>query len=118
MLTAKNSGQLAARTVHAALNAEDRMTDALDQFVSVASFQPVDKITESAWAEHTPFAFWLVDALKPRCLVELGVFHGFSYLVMCQAASRLSPRARCYGVDNWTGDDHVGFYGEEVFQTL
>jgi hypothetical protein len=27
---------------------------------------------ESAWLEHAPFAFWIVDTLGPRSLVELG----------------------------------------------
>jgi hypothetical protein len=102
-----------------ALDIQDpKFLEVLDDFVSVASFQPVAKITSSAWTEHAPFAFWLVDILKPRCLVELGVFRGFSYLAMCQAASTLNPRPRCYGVDNWRGDEHAGFYGEEVFKAL
>jgi len=97
---------------------DEQLTSVLDDFVSAASFQPVAKITKSAWVEHAPFAFWLVDALRPRCFVELGVFYGFSYLAMCQAAGSLSPRARCYGVDNWSGDEHAGYYGTEVFEKL
>lgn len=76
------------------------------------------RIDISAWAEHAPFAFWLIDVLQPECLVELGVYHGFSYLAMCQAAARFNKPARCCGVDLWTGDEHAGFYGDEVFHRL
>jgi len=113
------AGRTSATNDRSAPDSEDpKIATVLRNFVSAASFQRVAKITPSAWAEHAPFAFWLVEALRPRCIVELGVFHGFSYLTLCQAASALSPRALCYGVDNWRGDEHVGLYGEEVFETL
>jgi hypothetical protein len=99
-------------------NDEPIASAVLRDFVSAASFESATKITTSAWLEHAPFAFWFIDTLRPRCVVELGVFHGFSYLTMCQAASHLSPRPRCYGIDNWSGDEHAGFYGEDVFDAL
>ena len=45
----------------------------------------------SAWNEHTPFAFWLVDALRPKFLVELGTHSGVSYCAFVQAAKALGP---------------------------
>jgi hypothetical protein len=51
-------------------------------------------------------------------VVELGVYHGFSYLVLCQAAADLDRPPRCFGVDNWLGDEHAGFYGDEVYHRL
>jgi hypothetical protein len=32
----------------------------------------------SVWIEHTPFATWLMEALRPKCLVDLGRLHGVS----------------------------------------
>ncbi len=84
-------------------------------FISQASFAMPELIVESAWIEHAPFAFWLVDALRPRTVVELGVHRGFSYFVFCQAVRQLGLDARCFGVDSWAGDQHAGFYGEDVF---
>ncbi|MFC7690678.1 hypothetical protein ACFQY5_14955 [Paeniroseomonas aquatica] len=58
---------------------------------------------ESAWHEHVPFAFWLIKALRPRSLVELGTHWGVSYAAFCQAVERLGLEARCFAVDSWEG---------------
>ena len=93
-------------------------TDFAANCLSPASFWFPDHLVASAWAEHAPFGFWLVDALKPSCIVELGVHHGFSYLAFCQAVRGLNLRSRCYGIDTWKGDEHTGAYGEDVYEQL
>ena len=72
----------------------------------------------SAWLEHVPFAFWLIDAMRPRVVVELGTHNGGSYFAFCQAVDRLGLDTRCFAVDSWKGDAHSGFYSEEVFTTV
>jgi hypothetical protein len=62
--------------------------------------------------------FWLVGAHRPTNFVELGTYGGFSYLAACQAVERHGTSTRCYAIDTWRGDEHGGFYGEEVLQAL
>ena len=73
---------------------------------------------ESAWIDHGPFAFWLIQALRPRTLVELGTHGGYSYFVFCQAIKSLNLDTRCFAVDTWQGDEHAGFYSEDFFNRV
>nr|WP_294516957.1 glycosyltransferase [uncultured Rhodopila sp.] len=72
----------------------------------------------SAWTEHVPFAFWIVKALRPDCLVELGTERGVSYAAFCQAVARLGLGSRCFAVDTWEGDHQAGHYDESVYASL
>lgn len=76
------------------------------------------RVQAIAWQEHIPFATALIQMLRPKVFVELGVHAGDSYLAICQAASALGTGTACYGVDTWKGDPQAGFYGEEVLATL
>ncbi len=78
-------------------------------------FWSPDYLDNSAWTEHIPFAFWLVEVLKPKRIVELGIHNGNSYFAFCQAVKQLNINTVCYGVDTWEGDVHAGFYDEDVF---
>ena len=78
-----------------------------------------DRIVEPAsWIEHIPFAFVLIQALRPKCIVELGVHSGNSYNAFCQAVQFLGLDTKCYGVDTWIGEEHAGYYDESVFEDL
>ncbi|WP_241988563.1 class I SAM-dependent methyltransferase [Cryobacterium sp. TMT1-3] len=93
-------------------------TDSRDAWLRASSYWKPTHITISAWLGHAPFAFWLVDAIRPRSIVELGTHFGFSYFVFCEAAVRLGLDTRAYALDTWQGDDQAGIYGEEVFQSV
>jgi hypothetical protein len=75
-------------------------------------------VPPSAWTGHLPFAFWVSEEVRPRIFVELGSHNGTSYLGFCQTVARCGLETRCFAVDTWRGDEHSGFYGEDVFQTL
>jgi methyltransferase family protein len=68
----------------------------------------------SAWIEHVPFAFWVIEAAAPRFFVELGTHYGVSYFAFCQSADRLELDMQSYAIDTWSGDEHAGVYGPEV----
>jgi len=70
------------------------------------------------WVEHIPFAFFLVDCLRPRLLVELGVQSGNSFNAFCQAVKTLEAGTKCYGIDTWKGDEHSGVYDTAIFSDL
>ena len=76
------------------------------------------RVTASAWTQHVPFGMLLIDALRPRVLVELGSYAGVSYCGFCQAVKELQTRTQCYAVDTWQGDPQTGFYGDEVLADL
>jgi hypothetical protein len=72
----------------------------------------------SAWWGHVPFAHWLMAAMQPGLVVELGTHTGVSYAAFCKAVAELGLKSQCVAVDTWRGDAQAGQYGEAVFQEL
>lgn len=87
-------------------------------FLLESSFWLPQHNVPSAWIGHAPFAFWLVNVMKPRSIVELGVHCGFSYLAFCQAVKKTGIDCACSGIDTWRGDEHAGLYGNEIYNNL
>ena len=72
------------------------------------AFETPERLSElSAWTEHTPFAMWAIDVLRPRVLVELGTHAGVSFCAFTQAVKSLGVASACYAVDTWEGDAHT-----------
>jgi O-antigen biosynthesis protein len=77
-----------------------------------------DYIEVSAWIEHIPFAFWIMEVAKPKMVVELGVHVGTSYFAFCQAVKSSNLNTAIFGVDTWQGDEHAGFYTDEIYNKV
>ena len=73
---------------------------------------------DSAWFGHVPFAHWIVGQHRPRSIVELGSHNGVSYAAFCEAVLREGVDASALAVDTWRGDEHAGFYGDNVYADL
>ncbi|MBU2762681.1 glycosyltransferase [Acidithiobacillus caldus] len=84
----------------------------------IALSDPLRLVYPPPWVGHIPFAFWLMEAMLPRSLVELGTHSGNSYCAFLQALKELGMSPSCYAVDTWQGDPHAGYYGNEVFDDL
>jgi predicted nucleic acid-binding Zn-ribbon protein len=82
----------------------------------VVFMEPERAVHPVSWLDYTPFAFWIVDALRPSVFVELGCHSGNSYASFAQAVQTIGLTTACYGVDTWRGDPHAGFFDETVFE--
>ena len=67
---------------------------------------------------HIPFGAWLIEALKPRVLVDVGTFHGESYLAFCQTVSECNLRTRCFAAGPWRLADRPIEFQDDVFNSL
>jgi predicted O-methyltransferase YrrM len=75
-------------------------------------------MTNGAWSGHRRFAYDLVRFAKPRITVELGTLYGTSFFSFCQAIRDGRLPGRCFAVDTWQGDPHVGSYDDRVYQAV
>ncbi len=72
----------------------------------------------STWVDHTSFGYDIVEAVRPRKVVELGAYNGMSYFVFCQSMIENDIEGLCYAVDTWGGDDHTGEYDDSIFNDV
>jgi hypothetical protein len=79
-----------------------------------AQFQP-ERVVYSAWTGHLPFAHFVVRAVAPKVLVELGTHNANSYFAFCQTVKACGLPTHCFAVDTWEGDVHAGAYDADIF---
>ena len=90
----------------------------LIDLINASSFKPDHLAFPDAWVGHIPFGAWLIKTLKPSIFVELGTHSGNSYLAFCQAIREAKLQTLSYAIDTWKGDEHAGFYGEDIYANL
>jgi hypothetical protein len=87
--------------------------------LSAASYlRPKHWVPPGPWEGHAPFAAWLVDALRPDTIVELGTHYGFSLFTFAEAARNLDHDCRIHGVDAWEDDNPAGVHGEPPYEVV
>lgn len=84
----------------------------------IKTFNPIDLNEPGGWIGHTPFAYWLIPILQPASFVELGTHTGNSYFSFCQSIKENATSTKAYAIDTWQGDEHAGFYGDNVFESV
>ena len=85
------------------------------QFEPFVFQEPKFNDLPSAWTEHYAFAYFLMRKLNPAVFVELGTHSGGSYFTFCHAIEQFQLRTKAFAIDTWLGDEHAGFYGDEIF---
>ncbi len=71
---------------------------------SLRHFEPV-RVLPHAALDHMCFEYDLVEALRPRLVVDLGAGDASSFFVFCQAMRDHDIDGVCFAVDEWSGDD-------------
>jgi GT2 family glycosyltransferase len=106
--------QIKVRSSSSKLDDPGGGTSERDEFLSCinesAFWKPLH-VVHSTWLEHAPFAFWLIDAIRPKALVALGTYNGFSYMAFCQAVRRLELSTACFAVEPWSVDEDASDEG-------
>jgi hypothetical protein len=72
----------------------------------------------SVWHGHVTFAHWIMAAVRPRLVVELGTHYGVSFIAFCNAVQRLELQTECFAIDTWAGDEHTGAYSDKIYVDL
>jgi hypothetical protein len=80
--------------------------------------EPARLTDKPFWVGHIPFGFWIIDAFRPRRLVELGTETGVSFCAFNQAIVRFGVNCETFAVDTWAGDIQTGSYGDEILDEL
>ncbi len=71
------------------------------QLGAAAFWKPVHA-APSPLLGHIPFLFWLVETIRPRRTVQLGLGDGVAYLALCQAMEGLVADPLCLAFDGGT----------------
>jgi len=84
---------------------------------SMQRFEP-KRMVFSTWVDHLSFAYDLVAAIRPKLVVELGVYNGLSFFTFCQSMIEHDIDGVAYGVDCWEGDEHTDAYDDSIYEDV
>lgn len=55
-------------------------------------------VTTSPLLGQIPFLFWLMETIRPRTVMQIGLSDGVAYMALCQASERLNGSTICFGL--------------------
>ncbi len=84
---------------------------------SLQRFEP-KRMVFSTWVDHLCFAYDLIETLRPKITVELGVYNGLSFFTFCQSMVENDVEGVAYGIDCWEGDEHTDSYDDSIYQDV
>lgn len=107
-----NSGylQLLDRPNRPTLEYRSKIDDAI-----MAASTNVEVLVPSAWSNHIPFLYTLMEMQRPQRYVELGTHMGASFFAACQHIRSNGNYGEAVAIDIWAGDHQAGFYSNQVF---
>src|SRR5262249_15019947 len=73
------------------------------------------ELQPTAWRGLGSLAYEMVKHYRPKSIVELGSAKGMSTFSMGLALRDLGEGGRLIAVDTWRGDEHIGQYGEVIY---
>jgi GT2 family glycosyltransferase len=83
------------------------LTDA--RFASFFARSPCPHII-SKWHGHVPFAFWLMNALRPGIFVSVGTHDGVAYTAFCESARANLIKTKCFAANFPPTHDDAEFF--------
>ena len=84
----------------------------------IVSFKPETISDSDAWVGHLHFDNYIIQKVKPKIFVELGVYTGNSYLAFCQSIEQFKLETQAFGIDSWAGDIHMGPQDPRIFRDI
>ena len=85
---------------------------------SLDRIRGLEESKDSAWMGLEEIGYGLVRQFRPKVVVELGTHMGFSALAMGAALRKNGDGGQLFAVDTWMGDEHAGFYGDQIYNQL
>lgn len=86
------------------------------RFLNVPLGEPDFYDPNSESLQYGPFGMWLIHALRPRRIVELGTCAGFSYFSFCEAVAEGSIDAECLAISQWQNEQHAAQSANDFFE--
>jgi GT2 family glycosyltransferase len=97
---------------------QHQLQKALPFISPIVLMEPERVIGSPAWLGHTPFAYWIVEALQPRLLVDYCTLNGNSLSSFVQAVKVCGLSTYCFGVGKWNIDKQGSPQVNDAFQDL